>query len=66
MFAISNLNGFRPPSFVAVLKVGSTATKAEKAFNFWEQKQYGEPEKVSTSLDYMIMPFTYFREEGAE
>jgi len=48
---------------VAVLKVGSTATKAERAFNHLDQKQYGEPEEGSTSTDYMIVPFTYFYSE---
>jgi len=48
---------------VAVLKVRSTAKKAERAFNFWDQKQYGEPAKGSASKDYMILPFTYFHEE---
>ena len=50
---------------VAVLKLGSTATKAEKAFNFTDQKNYGEPEKGSTSTDYVIVPLTYYKEKEA-
>jgi len=50
---------------VAVLKVNSMAAKAEKAFNHLDQKQYGEPANGDTSMDYMIVPFTYFKEEEA-
>jgi len=47
---------------VAVLKLGSTATKATRAFSFVDQKQYGEPEPDSVSADYIIIPMTYYKD----
>lgn len=48
---------------VAVLKVNSTKTKAERAFNHLDEKHYGEPENGETSTDYVIVPFTYYRKD---
>jgi hypothetical protein len=51
---------------VAVLKVRSTEKKIDAAFSFVDQKQYGEPANGSKSEDYVIIPITYYKEEGEE